>query len=94
MKRKPGVKESHLKRELKERRLKQSDIEWLESEFGDQLTREEKTIHLDVENLRRIDEGVFELDIASLMSGKPIVIKAREGVYYIDVQYAMRKTAK
>lgn len=90
----PGADEKKLREELKESSLKKEDADWIENEFGDKLTREKKTIHLDVENLRRVAEGVFELDLASLMSGKPIVIKAREGVYYVDVPYAMTKKKK
>ncbi|MFC2154329.1 Zn-ribbon domain-containing protein [Candidatus Altiarchaeota archaeon] len=94
LKQKQGVEKEEVKKELEEKELKKTDVEWIETEFGDKLEKEKRTIHLDVENLRRISEGVFELDIASLMSGKPIVIKAREGVYYIDVPYAMRKKRK
>lgn len=86
-----GVKKEELIKKLKEREIYQSDFEWLEKEFGDRLEREKKTIHLDIETLERLDEGKFKLDIASLMKGKPVVIKAKEGVYYIDIPYAFKK---
>lgn len=85
---KPGVKRDALLEHLK--KIKESDIEWLDREFGDRLEKSGKTIHLDVENLERLGEGRFRLDIASLMSGKPIVVKAKNGVYYIDIPYAMK----
>ncbi|MFH1721431.1 MAG: Zn-ribbon containing protein [Candidatus Altiarchaeota archaeon] len=90
----PGKSPEQLKAELEAKTIAKKDVDWIESEFGDKLNKEKRTIHLDVENLRRVAEGVFELDLASLMSGKPIVVKAREGVYYIDVPYAMKKRRK
>ncbi|MEM2917954.1 MAG: Zn-ribbon containing protein [Candidatus Altiarchaeota archaeon] len=79
---------------LKGKEISISDLEWLDKEFGDKLQAEGKTIHLDVETLERIDEGKFKLDVASLMRGKPVVIKAKEGVYYIDIPYAFKKKKK
>lgn len=78
-------------KELREKDLDESDLDWLEEEFGGDLKKKNKTIHVDVENLTRISKGKYRLDITSLMKGEPIVVKAKEGVYYIDVPYAMRK---
>lgn len=77
---------------LKQKEVRETDLEWLEKEFGDKLKR--NTIHLDVENLERFGEGKFRLNIASLMSGEPLVVKARDGVYYIDISYAMKPRKK
>jgi hypothetical protein len=88
---KEGVKKGEAVKKLKEKKISETDFEWLEKEFGDRLERERKTIHLDVETLERLEEGKFKLDIASLMKGKPVVIKAKEGVYYIDIPYAFKK---
>ncbi|MCK4491135.1 MAG: hypothetical protein KAU03_00825 [Candidatus Altiarchaeales archaeon] len=77
--------------ELRDRDLDENDLDWLEKEFGKDLKGDGKTIHLDVENLTRISKGKYRLDITSLMKGEPIVVKAKEGVYYIDVPYAMRR---
>lgn len=79
---------------LRDKKISISDLEWLDKEFGDKLQKEGRTIHLDVETLERIEDGKFKLDIASLMKGKPIVIKAKEGVYYIDIPYAFKKKKK
>ncbi|HDI73039.1 MAG TPA: hypothetical protein ENF58_02785 [Candidatus Altiarchaeales archaeon] len=92
LKEKPGLTEEETIKELKERGIQESDIEWLDREFGDKLAK--GVIHLDVENLIRLGEGKFKLDIASLMSGKPIVVRAKEGVYYIDIPYAMKPRKK
>ena len=89
-----GVTKERALEELKNREISESDIEWLDREFGDKLENSKKTIHLDVENMERLEEGKFKLDIASLMSGKPVVIKAEEGVYYIDIPHAMKPKEK
>ncbi|RLI91873.1 MAG: hypothetical protein DRO89_03150 [Candidatus Altiarchaeales archaeon] len=76
---------------LKRQELEESDLEWLDKRLGRELGESDKTIHLDVENLLRLERGKYRLDIASLMKGDPLVIKVRNGVYYIDLPYSMRK---
>ena len=76
---------------LEERKVSERDLEWLDNEFRDGLKDAVKTVSLDIENVLRIDEGKFELDIKSLMRGEPVVIKASEGVYYIDIQHGMMR---
>ncbi len=46
---------------------------------------EESPVILDLESVRVLSPGVFELDIVSLMNRKPIVFKVSEGKYLIDV---------
>ncbi|MBN2013706.1 MAG: hypothetical protein JW778_00855 [Candidatus Altiarchaeota archaeon] len=77
--------------ELKNQRLDKKDLRWLDDRFGEELKKTDKTIHLDVENLLRLDEGRYRLDIASLMKGDPLVVKVKDGVYYIDIAYSMKK---
>ncbi|MBN2251455.1 MAG: hypothetical protein JW724_05215 [Candidatus Altiarchaeota archaeon] len=91
---KPGRDHAEALKELREKKISQSDIEWLDKEFGDKLSGSKGTIRLDIENMIRVDEGKFTLDVGSLMSGKPIVVRAEEGVYYIDIPYAMRPRGK
>ncbi|MCX6695502.1 MAG: Zn-ribbon containing protein [Candidatus Altiarchaeota archaeon] len=79
---------------LKEHELPRQDLEWLDREFNRKLEVENTIITLDVENVTRIGEGKFELNLKSLMSGEPIVIKAKDGVYYIDIEYAMKPKRK
>jgi uncharacterized protein len=75
---------------LKEREIDQRDLEWLDSEFKNKINQN-KAVSLDIENVLREDEGKFHIDIQRLMGGEPVVIKASEGVYYIDLPYGMRK---
>ncbi len=47
---------------------------------------EETPVILDLESVRVLSPGVFELDIVSLMNRKPIVFKVSEGKYLIDIE--------
>lgn len=46
---------------------------------------EDKPVILDLESVRILGPGKFELDIVSLMNRKPIVFKLQEGKYLIDI---------
>ncbi|MBD3261562.1 MAG: hypothetical protein GF334_07770 [Candidatus Altiarchaeales archaeon] len=74
---------------LKEKKLNHQEKKWIETEFEDRLKAGD-VISLDIENILQLSDGKFILDLHSLMKGEPVVIK-EEGVYYIDLQYAMRK---
>ncbi len=47
---------------------------------------EEKPVILDIESVRVISPGKFEIDIVSLMNRRPIVFKVEEGKYIIDLE--------
>ena len=47
---------------------------------------EEKPVILDIESVRTLGPGKFELDIVSLMNRKPVVFKLQEGKYIIDIE--------
>lgn len=47
---------------------------------------EEKPVILDLESVRVLKPGKFEIDIVSLMNRKPIVFKLEEGKYLIDIE--------
>ncbi len=47
---------------------------------------EEKPVILDLESVRVLGPGRFELDIVSLMNRRPIVFKVSEGKYLIDIE--------
>jgi predicted nucleic acid-binding Zn-ribbon protein len=46
---------------------------------------------LDLETIRVTGPGKYEIDIGRLMRGKPVIIQAGEGKYYIDLSTAMKK---
>lgn len=37
------------------------------------------------ENITVIDRGEYELDIASLMAGDPLVVRSQNGIYYLKI---------
>ncbi len=72
---------------IMEGELCKESLKWLDQE----VEKSGKPIRLDVENLLKVDEGKYRLDISSLMKGDPLVVKVRDGVYYIDLVYSMKK---
>jgi len=44
-----------------------------------------KPVILDLESIRILQPGKFEIDIVSLMNRRPIVFKLEEGKYLIDI---------
>ena len=87
-----GTKEETIE-VLKENKLTEKDVEWLDTQFKDKLEKKQ-TVSLDIENVLRTGEGKFHINVHSLMRGDTIVIKAGEGVYYIDIQHGMRPKKK
>lgn len=47
---------------------------------------EEMPVILDLESIRVLAPGKFELDLVNLMNRKPIVFKLQEGKYLIDIE--------
>jgi len=47
---------------------------------------DEKPVILDLESVKILGPGKFELDIVSLMNRRPIVFKVSEGKYLIDIE--------
>ena len=47
---------------------------------------ESKPVILDLESIRILNPGKFEIDIVSLMNRRPIVFKLQEGKYLIDIE--------
>ena len=45
-----------------------------------------KPVILDLESVRVLQPGKFEIDIVGLMNRKPIVFKLSEGKYIIDIE--------
>ena len=86
-----GKSEEETLQELRRQELDQEDIEWINHNLGEELEREDRTIRLDIENLLRLAKGKYRLNLSSLMKGDPLVFKARDGVYYIDIPYSMKK---
>lgn len=50
----------------------------------------EKPIVLDLESVRMLKPGKFEIDLVDLFKGKPLVFKLDEGKYIIDIGATFR----
>jgi len=68
-----------------------SEKEKVESDVRQILKVEddETPVILDVESVRVISPGKFEIDLVSLLNRKPIVFKLEEGKYMIDIESSM-----
>ncbi len=55
---------------------------------------EDKPVILDLESVRVLKPGKFEIDLVSLMNRKPIVFKLEEGKYIIDLDSSFEKHSK
>ncbi len=51
---------------------------------------ETEPVILDLESIRVLKPGKFEIDLVSLINRKPIVFKLEEGKYIIDIESGMR----
>lgn len=50
-----------------------------------------KPVGADVENIRQVATGVFELDVGSLSSG-PLVVRDENGIYYVRLPFSQAGT--
>ncbi|MBI4140176.1 hypothetical protein HY483_04450 [Candidatus Woesearchaeota archaeon] len=55
---------------------------------------EEKPVVLDVENIKIVGPGKYELDLVQLFKGEPLVFKIEEGKYFIDIAETFRRLDK
>jgi predicted nucleic acid-binding Zn-ribbon protein len=47
--------------------------------------KEEKPIVLDIETIKVLGQGSYELDLVDMFKGKPLVYRLEDGKYYIDI---------
>ena len=59
------------------------------------ITKEDAPVILDIESVRAVGEGKFEIDIVNLFKkDRPLVYKLEEGKYIIDLSSTIGKDAK
>lgn len=51
---------------------------------------EEMPVILDIESVRVVSPGKYEIDLVSLLNRKPLVFKLEEGKYMIDVESSLK----
>lgn len=63
--------------------------------IGDKPENLEETVILDLESIRALKPGQFELDLVSLFNKKnPVVFKTGDGKYMIDVASTFRRASE
>ncbi|MBI2499395.1 hypothetical protein HYV88_04095 [Candidatus Woesearchaeota archaeon] len=81
-------KESIKKAEEITTNLSREEVDEMEKDvidiIGDKF-EEDKPIVLNLENIRVLKPGKFEIDLVDLFQGKPLVYKLEDGKYFIDV---------
>ncbi|ODS37228.1 MAG: hypothetical protein A7315_04310 [Candidatus Altiarchaeales archaeon WOR_SM1_79] len=82
------------KKELEEKEITQEDLKWIDKTFGRVAEETKKPISLDIETIRMVSRGKFGIDVGGMLAGKPVVMKAKDGVYYIDLPSAMKRIKK
>ena len=55
---------------------------------------EEKPVVLDLESVRVLKPGKYEVDIVNLFKGEPLIFKLKDGKYVIDVPETFRRLSK
>lgn len=82
--RKNALKEAQkLTKNLTPEEKKQMEHDVLEI-IGDKL-EDNKPIILDLESIKILKPGKYELDLVDIFKGRPLVYKLEEGKYFIDV---------
>jgi hypothetical protein len=73
--------------------LSKEDIDKIERDIRGLIPeiKSSEPVILDIETIRIVGPGKYEIDIGRLMRGKPVIIQAGEGKYYIDLSTAMKK---
>ena len=66
------------------------DMKWIEHELAHIAKKTDAPVTLDVENVRVLNRGTFELDVNSLIRN-PLVVKDEDGVYYIRLSRRKRR---
>lgn len=72
--------------------LSDQDKKQIEKDALDLIGEEkpEKPVVLDLESVRILKPGKFELDIVDLFKGEPLVFKLADGKYVIDIASALK----
>ncbi len=59
------------------------------------ITNEEEPVILDLESVRAIGDGKFEIDVVNLFNKKrPLIYKIEEGKYLIDLATTLKNSVK
>ena len=78
-------------------KLSEKDKEQIEKDVfeivGSELEKS-KPVVLDLESIRIVKPGKYELDLVHLFKGEPLIFKLEEGKYMIDLIQSFKKLGK
>lgn len=60
-------------------------IKKIEESLTSVIEESKAPVSLDVENIRIIEKGVFEVNLGSLMQGQLLIVRGDDGVYYVKL---------
>ena len=74
--------------------LSENDREQIEHDVKDMIGEilDEKTVVLDLENVKILKPGQYEISLIDIFKGKPLVYKLEEGKYVIDLASTFQST--
>ena len=88
------IKQKHLE-EAKEitTNLTEEDKKQIEEDVLDiiGIKDDDAPVILDLESIRVVEPGKYELDLVELFKGKPLVYRVEEGKYIIDIVSSFKK---
>ena len=84
------VKEEVVKLTKKDREKIQQDVFDIVGEKKD----DDKPVILDLESVKVLKPGKFEVDVVNLMKGKPIIFRTEKGKYIIDLATTFQQIRK
>lgn len=82
-----------IKKEAEEVSLTKEEKKQIEKDIYDLVgsqIKEDLPVVLDLESIRILKPGKYQLDIIQLFKGEPLVFKIEDGKYVIDLQKSMR----
>jgi len=86
------IKQDNLRSDFVDK-LSEQDIDKIEHDIRELIPeiKSAQPIVLDLETIRVVGPGKYEIDVGSLMRGKPVIIQVGEGKYFIDLPNAFKK---
>lgn len=95
----------YIKKEKLEQARQASEIVQLSTEEKEQMEKDvfelvgvdperEEPVVLDIEAIRVLKPGKYELDLVNIFRGEPLIVKLEEGKYIIDVAESFRRFKK
>src|SRR3989344_5406358 len=86
------VKESTAKlTEHDKKQLEKDALDLIGEEAGEEGEAPEQPVVLDLESIRMLKPGKFEIDLVDIFKGRPLVYKLEDGKYIIDIASSFRE---